>query len=299
MGHWPSAFGQRVFVFLSHAVAASIITVTAGCATNEPANSDRYGVAQLKFHNTYDGAEESAATDMGFGNFTDVFARTTIIDGVEPSYHKASMEATKASFSGFRAKIVTPHRPLQCVPYARMVSGIGLRGDAHTWWKQAEGRFKRGQEPAPGAVMVVRGSRKTPLGHVAVVTRIMNEREILVDHANWLNNERIHLATPVIDVSPNNDWSAIRVWYTPGAQYGASVYPLAGFIYSEKAAPFITVTNANVRSRPTTRATRIATLPRRSRVEVLGKVPGAPWFRIAHDGKALGYIHAKLIKPTS
>lgn len=299
MGHWPSAFGQRVFVFLSHVVAASIITVTAGCATNEPANSDRYGVAQLKFHNTYDGVEDFASTRSGLDNLSDVFSKTSVINDIEPTYHKASMAATKASFSGFRAKIVTPRRPLQCVPYARMVSGIGLRGDAHTWWKKAAGRFQRGQIPSPGAVMVVRSSRKTPLGHIAVVTKIMNDREILVDHANWLNNERVHLATPVIDVSPNNDWSAIRVWYTPGAQYGASVYPLAGFIYAAKAAPFITITNANVRARPTTRASRIATLPRRSRVEVLGKVPGAPWFRIAYNGKALGFIHAKLIKPTS
>jgi surface antigen len=216
-----------------------------------------------------------------------------------PAYDEESMAATKASFSGLRPRIVTPRTPLQCVPYARMVSGIALHGDAHTWWKNAEGRFRRGHDPAPGAVMVVRGSRKTPLGHVAVVTKILNEREILVDHANWLNNERIHLATPVIDVSPSNDWSAIRVWYTPGAQYGANVYPLAGFIYSDSPSLYITVANANVRAHPTTNAKRIATIPRRSRVEVLGKVPGTPWFRIAYKDKTLGYVHAKLIKPTS
>lgn len=298
MAHWPSALGQRVSVLLSYIAAASIITVTAGCATNDRVNSDRFDVTQLRFHNTYDAAEDSAGSDSAFGDLSEVFAKTTVMES-PPAYHAASMSATKASFTGFRAKIVTPRKPLQCVPYARMVSGINLRGNAHTWWKKAEGRFKRGQAPAPGAVMVVRGSSKTPLGHVAVVTKIMNEREILVDHANWLNNERIHLATPVIDVSPNNDWSAIRVWYTPGRQYGASVYPLSGFIYADNATVFMTVTNANVRSRPTTRGKRIATLPRRSRVEVLGKVPGAPWFRIAHRGKELGYIHAKLIKPTS
>lgn len=298
MGHWPSAFGQRFFVFLSHAAAASIISVTAGCATNEPTKTSRTDVAQLSFYNTYDGAEDSSVATPGFDELSEIFARTTVVE-TAPEYHPASMAAINASFSGFRAKIVTPRRPLQCVPYARMVSGIGLRGNAHTWWRKAEGRFKRGHEPTPGAVLVVRANRKTPLGHVAVVTKIINDREILVDHANWLNNERIHLATPVIDVSPNNDWSAIRVWYTPGSRYGAHVYPLAGFIYADSPALFMTVTNSNVRSRPTIRSKRIATLPRRSRVEVLGKVPGAPWFRIAYEGRSLGYIHAKLVQPTS
>jgi len=298
MARWPSAFGQRFFVFFLKIVLGSVVVLAAGCAANEPAKIERHDVARFSFPNTYEGAEDSVSMRTGLDPFSGVFAHTYVIDP-KPAYDEASMAATKASFSGLRPKIVTPRRPLQCVPYARMVSGINLRGDAHTWWDQAEGRFQRGSEPAPGAVMVVRGSHKTPLGHVAVVTKILNEREILVDHANWLNNERIHLATPVIDVSPNNDWSAIRVWYTPGSRYGANVYPLAGFIYADTPSLFITVTNANVRAQPTTKAKRIATLPRRSRVEVLGKVPGAPWFRIAHEGMALGYIHAKLIKPTS
>jgi hypothetical protein len=38
---------------------------------------------------------------------------------------------------------------LQCVPYARQVSGIQLYGDAHTWWDQAAGRYDRGFTPAP------------------------------------------------------------------------------------------------------------------------------------------------------
>jgi hypothetical protein len=29
---------------------------------------------------------------------------------------------------------------LQCVPYARQVSGIQIYGDAWTWWDQAAGR---------------------------------------------------------------------------------------------------------------------------------------------------------------
>ena len=64
-----------------------------------------------------------------------------------------------------------------------------------------------------------------------MVTRINGPRGIIVDHANWLNRGRIHLGTPVRDVSKNNDWSAVRVWYTPGKSWGQSAYPAYGFIY--------------------------------------------------------------------
>ena len=45
---------------------------------------------------------------------------------------------------------------LQCVPYARQVSGIQIYGDAHTWWGQAAGRYERGSVPQVGAVMAFR-----------------------------------------------------------------------------------------------------------------------------------------------
>ena len=45
---------------------------------------------------------------------------------------------------------------LQCVPYARNVTGIRIYGDAHTWWGQAAGKYPRGHEPRVGAVMAIR-----------------------------------------------------------------------------------------------------------------------------------------------
>lgn len=68
-------------------------------------------------------------------------------------------------------------------------------------------------------------------GHLAVVTGIVNNREIIVNHANWLNKGRIHLDTPVRDVSARNDWSTVKFWYTPGNVLGKSSYPVSGFIY--------------------------------------------------------------------
>jgi hypothetical protein len=129
------------------------------------------------------------------------------------------------------ARIVIPPAPLQCVPFARQVTGIEIRGDAWTWWEGAEGIYRRSRTPVVGAVLVLKRTARLRFGHLAVVTGIIGDREILVDQANWLNRGSIHLSTPVRDVSANNDWSAVRVWYTPGRGYGARTYAAHGFIY--------------------------------------------------------------------
>jgi hypothetical protein len=72
-------------------------------------------------------------------------------------------------------------------------------------------------------------------GHVAVVSRVLNNREILVEHANWLNHGRIHYNTLIRDVSSNNNWSAVRVWYAPGNTLGKRTYPTYGFIHPHQA----------------------------------------------------------------
>jgi surface antigen len=118
----------------------------------------------------------------------------------------------------------------QCVPYARNRSGIGIWGDAWTWWARAAGRFERSHQPETGAVMVMIGYGGDDHGHVAVVRRVLNDREIVVDHANWLNHGEVSLDNPVMDVSDDNDWSEVRVWYTPGHHYGGRVYRVAGFV---------------------------------------------------------------------
>ena len=127
--------------------------------------------------------------------------------------------------------ILQPPRPLQCVPFARERSGIEIYGDAVTWWAQAEGRYPRGQRPVEGGVLVLRGHADLRRGHLAVVRRILGPRDILVGHANWLNSGEITLNVPVRDVSPNGDWSAVRVWHVPGGQWGARTYQAQGFIW--------------------------------------------------------------------
>jgi surface antigen len=121
---------------------------------------------------------------------------------------------------------------IQCVPFARRASGIEIYGNASTWWRQAEGRYPRSSSPAPGSVLVMRGYRREGRGHVAVVSAIVSARVIRVDQANWLNAGEISVGVPVMDVSPHNDWSQVRVWYIPGGQWGARVYTAYGFIHA-------------------------------------------------------------------
>ncbi len=138
------------------------------------------------------------------------------------------------SLSSTPARILTPPAPLECVTYTRKASGVSIRGNAWTWWRSAKGRYRRGSTPAVGSVLVLNRTWRLHLGHLAVVTDILSDREILVDKANWLNRGQVHLNIPVRDVSANNDWSAVRVWYTPGNSYGARTYPVQGFIYPER-----------------------------------------------------------------
>ena len=122
---------------------------------------------------------------------------------------------------------------LQCVPYAREVTGIRIFGDAHTWWGQAAGKYPRGQEPRVGAVMAIRPAGNSRLGHVAAVSRIVDDRTVLLRHANWSSPGQIERDVLAVDVSPDNDWSEVRIWYGPSQKLGARHWPLYGFIYKD------------------------------------------------------------------
>jgi len=131
---------------------------------------------------------------------------------------------------------------LQCVTFARAVSGIELYGDAWTWWDAAARQhLARGRVPEVGAVLVLRKSAQLPEGHVAVVAQLQDARHMLLTHANWgyEGDTRgvIHERMPVIDVSAANDWSEIRLMNRHG-QFGR-VYPSYGFIYPPAAGPRI------------------------------------------------------------
>jgi hypothetical protein len=118
---------------------------------------------------------------------------------------------------------------ISCVPYARSATGITLAGNAWEWWDHAAGTYERGSVPEPGGVLAFRANGRMRLGHVAVVTRVVNNREIEIDHANWAGGG-VATNVPVVDVSENNDWSAVRVGLGRSDSFG-SIYPTYGFIY--------------------------------------------------------------------
>ena len=127
---------------------------------------------------------------------------------------------------------------LQCVPYAREVTGIQIYGDAWTWWGQAAGRYARGHTPRVGAVMAFQPFGNMTLGHVAAVSQVIDSRTVLLRHANWspIDGRRGQIEDNVeaVDVSPDNDWSEVRVWYAPINGLGKTAWPVDGFIYPDR-----------------------------------------------------------------
>lgn len=128
----------------------------------------------------------------------------------------------------------------QCVPFARLASGIQIFGDAWTWWKQAAGKYETGFQPKAGAVLCFKPTGKMKLGHVAVVSQVLTERVIQISHANWSRiggaRGQIEQDVTVVDVSPAGDWSSVKVWYDPVRDLGTSAYPTYGFIYQDASA---------------------------------------------------------------
>lgn len=123
----------------------------------------------------------------------------------------------------------------QCAPFARSVSGIAIHGDAGTWWGQAAGRYDRGETPVEGAVMAFEPTRRMRVGHVAMVSRVVSDREVLLTHANWSRRGRVETDVRAVDVSAAGDWSLVKVWYGPNGGLGTSSYPVKGFIYAGRA----------------------------------------------------------------
>ncbi len=169
--------------------------------------------------------------------FTTIAAAAAVL--ATPALATITLAVDFESVSGGGGSSLPPY--LQCVPYARQVSGIQLRGDAWTWWDQAEGKYARGFTPRAGAVMAFRPYGKMQLGHVAAVSQVVDTRTVLLRHANWsiINGRRGQVEDDVkaVDVSPGNDWSEVRVWFAPVNGLGTTHWPVAGFIYAGKAPP--------------------------------------------------------------
>lgn len=133
------------------------------------------------------------------------------------------------------AVIADARARLQCVPFAREESGVEIYGNANTWWAQAADKIARVDAPVEGGVLVLHGYGGANRGHVAVITEIVSDRMIVVDHANWLNRGEITRNVPVRDVSEAGDWSEVQVWHIPTQQWGARTYRVQGVIVPDQA----------------------------------------------------------------
>lgn len=140
----------------------------------------------------------------------------------------ASCGGTSAASGDAGPRVVS-----QCVPFARAVAGVPIYGNAADWWKAAAGQYQRSEKPQVGSVLVFRRTSRLPYGHVAVVSQVLSNRRILLTHANWVPNH-VNQDVLSIDVSPNNDWSQVKVWWPPSRQMGATAYPAYGFIHASQ-----------------------------------------------------------------
>ena len=122
---------------------------------------------------------------------------------------------------------------LECAPFARALSGVQLYGSAGDWWWEAQGQYTRSYAPEVGSVLILAKSNRLREGHAAVVSRVISERQILVTQANWVHN-RVTEDQPVIDISPDGDWSEVRVWWPPSTQMGITEYRTMGFIRADR-----------------------------------------------------------------
>src|SRR5688572_15209455 len=90
-----------------------------------------------------------------------------------------------AAFVAFAPSGASADTYWQCVPFARLISGIQIFGDAWTWWKQAAGKYETGFQPRAGAVLCFKPTQRMRLGHVAVVSQVLTDRVVQITHANW------------------------------------------------------------------------------------------------------------------
>jgi hypothetical protein len=91
-----------------------------------------------------------------------------------------------------------------------------------------------------------------PLGHVAVVRQVVDSRTIVIDQSHWAQRG-ISRNVSVIDVSPNNDWTAlVRVALAHNVASTAASHPTYGFIYSRPDSSGRIMTASSERSVPQT-----------------------------------------------
>jgi hypothetical protein len=120
----------------------------------------------------------------------------------------------------------TVARAQMCVAYARSLTHFAITGDAWTWWDHAAPRYERSHRPIIGSVLVFRRTERLHQGPVSVVSAVNDERTIRVDHS-WLPGHGLYRGMLVVDISPDNDWTMVRVWHPMTGELGLRGYETA------------------------------------------------------------------------
>lgn len=131
---------------------------------------------------------------------------------------------------------------VSCVPYARSITGMEVSGNGRDWWHNAAGRYARGQRPETGSILAFPSSGGMRAGHVAVVSRVVNNRMIEIDHANWggpgIRRGQVMRGVKVMDVSDDNSWTRVRVQVGWTSENFGREYPTYGFIHNRPSTSF-------------------------------------------------------------
>ncbi|MBY4638467.1 CHAP domain-containing protein [Gluconacetobacter entanii] len=144
--------------------------------------------------------------------------------------HAATTHRSSMYHATYRTHRHETGHVIQCVAFAKSASNVMIRGNAADWWRNAAGRYARGNTPEEGSILNFRATRRMPLGHVAVVRQLVDSRTVIIDQSHW-GQRGVSRNVSVIDVSPNNDWSAVRVALNSRNGAFGSIYPTYGFIY--------------------------------------------------------------------
>ena len=194
------------------------------------------GAAEARSHAARHGGSTAAApTAMRGHHGTDISFSTARRGRSHFSFNDLGSFGRRHASRGYAYASGHSGGGIQCVTFARADSGIELSGNASAWWDNAAGVYQRGARPEAGSVLNFRANGSMRMGHVAVVNQVVDSRTIEIDHANWGGpgavRGGISRDISVVDVSPSNDWSAVRVALGHSGEFG-SIYPTYGFIYN-------------------------------------------------------------------
>ncbi len=169
------------------------------------------------------------ATARGTNQRQNVVARTGVASRQATNRRGGGRSYAAAAGAGYGGGI-------SCVPYARQATGMAISGNGGQWWYNAAGLYARGNRPEVGSILAFPGSGGMRAGHVAVVERVISNREILIHHANWggpgIRRGSIMRGVSVVDASPSNDWSQVRVQVGYSNENYGRTYAVQGFIHN-------------------------------------------------------------------